>query len=230
MNFSKLDPAHVGELMMVALECDNPSSFFKTVVMDRANEVHFPELFKMLKISSGPTSEHHPAGETVFDHSMIVLDNASKISTDPVVRLAAMLHDMGKIATPANNHPHHYNHEDLGLPLIAKFCDRLCLSDEIKRICLVSSKNHMKVTMKKAVKWARLGMELETPRQLEALKKTIMADSGHDLSELLDKAFEIGHMTPEQLKLDTDGKSQLAIERMTEDAKVKLLQNILNHH
>jgi HD superfamily phosphodiesterase len=184
----------------------------------------------MLDIPSGPVSEHHPIGETVFDHSMIVLDNAAKMTTDPVVRLAAMLHDMGKIATPADNHPHHYNHEDLGLPLIARMCDRLGLSDEVKRICLVSSKNHMKVNMKKAVKWARLGMELETPRQLEALKKTMMADSGNDFSIVLDKAFEIGHMTAKQLGVDMQGKSQLAIERLTEDAKVKLMQEFLNHH
>lgn len=219
MNFNNLTAKHVGEIMMSALQEDSPSTFFKNIISDPANKKFFKEFFDMTNIPAGPTSEHHPAGETVFDHSMVVLDKASKISNDPVIRLAAVLHDMGKLATPADNYPHHYSHDRLGVTLINNFCNRLELDPEIRRICVNVSRNHMKTDMKKISKWLRLGMELESEKELEALKKVILSDSGKDMSDLLEKAYEVGHMTTQQL-----GVSKASIEQ----ARIRKLKELLD--
>ena len=213
MNFSKLNPEVVGQLMMEALADNDPLTFFNNIINDPANNIYFPELFKMTRIPAGPESIHHPKGETVFDHSMIVLDNACKLTTDPLIRLAALLHDMGKIATPADNYPHHYEHEKLGLSLIESFCDRLGLDDECKRLTMIVSRNHMK-DIKKISKWIKLGASLENERQLEALKKVVMSDSGRDMGEMLDRAYKVGHMTAEQLGVKENDIEQARIRKL----------------
>ena len=219
MNFSKISPDVVRQIMMDALSGNDPVSFFNDIVSDPANNIYFPEFFKMTKIPAGPESEHHPKGETVFDHSMIVLKKACSLTTDPLIRLAAVLHDMGKIATPSNNYPHHYQHEKLGLPLIEVFCDRLGLDDEAKKLTMIVSRNHMK-DIKKISKWIKLGTSLENERQLEALKKVVMSDSGRDMNDMLDKAYLIGHMTADEL-----GVKESALEQ----ARIKKLQNLINN-
>ena len=215
MNFSKLNPEVVGQLMMEALAGNDPVSFFKNIISDSANNVYFSELFKMTRIPAGPESIHHPKGETVFDHSMIVLDNACKLTTDPLIRLAALLHDMGKIATPADNYPHHYQHEKLGLPLIEQFCDRLALDNETKRLTMIVSRNHMK-DIKKISKWIKLGASLENERQLDALKKVVISDFSRDMGKMLDRAYKVGHMTAEQLGVDEAAIEQARIRKLNE--------------
>jgi 23S rRNA maturation-related 3'-5' exoribonuclease YhaM len=211
MNFKNLNAKHVGEIMMSALEGDDPVSFFKDVISEPENKEFFKEFFDMTEIPAGPESEHHPKGETVFYHSMNVLFNAIKISKDPVVRLAAVLHDMGKLATPTDNYPHHYNHDKLGMDLINNFCNRLELDPEVRRICINVSKNHMKTDMKKISKWLRLAMEMESEKELDALKKVIISDSGKDMSEILDKAYKVGQM------------------KISEQEKIKVLKNMLDN-
>ena len=218
MNFSNLNPEVVGQLMMEALAGNDPASFFKNIISDPANNIYFPELFKMTRIPAGPESVHHPKGETVFDHSMIVLENACKLTTDPLIRLAALLHDMGKIATPADNYPHHYQHEKLGLPLIEQFCDRLALDNEAKKLTMIVSRNHMK-DIKKISKWIKLGASLENERQLDALKKVVMSDSDRDMGKMLDRAYKVGHMTAEQL-----GVNEVAVEQ----ARIRKLNELIN--
>ena len=222
MNFNDMTARHVGEIMMEAMEGSDPSSFFKAVVNDKSNFKYFPEFFKMLDIPAGPESVHHPKGETVFDHSMIVLDNAVKETKDPVIRLAAALHDMGKIATPADNYPHHYAHDSLGVELVRKFCERLELDEETNNICQQASAYHMK-QYKKEVKWVRLGFKLKTERELESLKRVIKADSDNDLSGVLDLAFKVGHMTNEELGLDDPNEQQV------ECAKIIMFKELLNN-
>jgi tRNA nucleotidyltransferase (CCA-adding enzyme) len=61
------------------------------------------------------------AGEDLWDHTLRTVDAAP--ATNPVVRLAALLHDIGKPATAADGH--FYGHEKVGAELARAFLERL---------------------------------------------------------------------------------------------------------
>lgn len=211
MSFSNLNPEIVGQLMMEALAGDDPVSFFKDVVNDHANNIYFPEFFKMMEIPSGPESEYHPKGETVFDHSMAVLNGVCQLTDDPFIRLAAVLHDMGKLATPADNYPHHYYHESLGVGLVINFCKKFGFSSRLSNICVNVSKHHMKRSMKKPSKWLKLIKDFDDRRGLEALKIVILVDGKTDISYQIEKALEV---------------SKIKVKANT---KVSILKNMLDN-
>ena len=45
MNFSKLNPEVVGQLMMEALADNDPLTFFKNIISDPANNIYFPQSY-----------------------------------------------------------------------------------------------------------------------------------------------------------------------------------------
>ena len=52
----------------------------------------------------------HPEIDTGV-HTMMVLEQAAQLSDDPVVRFAALTHDLGKGTTPPSEWPRHIAHE-----------------------------------------------------------------------------------------------------------------------
>jgi putative nucleotidyltransferase with HDIG domain len=59
-------------------------------------------------------------GEDLWDHTLRTVDAAAN---EPVLRMAALLHDLGKPATAADGH--FYRHEGVGAELAEAFLDRL---------------------------------------------------------------------------------------------------------
>jgi len=77
----------------------------------------------------------HPEIDT-GDHTMMVLACAAKRSHEPEVRFAALVHDLGKGATPPAKWPSHHGHEEKGVKLIEELCERLKAP---KRFCELAS-------------------------------------------------------------------------------------------
>lgn len=79
--------------------------------------------------------KYHPEGD-VYTHTLLALECADKIIRDPMVKLALLVHDVGKpIALEKNNGEHAGGHEVIGEQMAEKICRRLRLStDEIKLI------------------------------------------------------------------------------------------------
>ena len=72
-------------------------------------------------------------GEDLWDHTLRTVDAAAEAGSDGVVRLAALLHDIGKPATAADGH--FYGHEAVGAELAAKLLRRWHLPREtIERV------------------------------------------------------------------------------------------------
>ena len=67
-------------------------------------------------------SQNKIPGEDLWDHTLRTVDSAAN---RPVVRLAALLHDIGKPATAADGH--FYHHDTVGADLAEQFLDRLHL-------------------------------------------------------------------------------------------------------
>jgi len=96
----------------------------------------------MADVPAGP-DEHHGEG-SVLQHTVLVAEEMAQLHPDdPVATLMAWSHDIGKIATPAEDLPHHYNHDARGAELIRELPDGW-LSEEATQIAAETAKQHMR--------------------------------------------------------------------------------------
>jgi tRNA nucleotidyltransferase (CCA-adding enzyme) len=117
-----LVPERVFAELSKALEEDIPSVFFRVLRACGALARLFPEIDALFGVPQPPV--YHPEIDTGV-HSLMVLDQAARLSPDPVTRFAALTHDLGKALTDPARWPRHRGHEKLGLPALARLCDRL---------------------------------------------------------------------------------------------------------
>ncbi|AEF99167.1 multifunctional CCA addition/repair protein [Methylomonas methanica] len=115
-----------------ALTETTPSAFFQTLKECDALAVIFPEIYALFGVPQPP--KYHPEIDTGV-HSLMSLTMASKLSGKPEVRLAALLHDLGKALTDPQKWPSHHGHEQIGLPVLEGFCDRLRVPKVYKTLC-----------------------------------------------------------------------------------------------
>lgn len=92
----------------------------------------FPEIDALFGVPQPP--KYHPEIDTGV-HSLMALTQAAKLSAKPDVRLAALLHDLGKALTKPEHWPSHHGHERKGLPVLEKFCRRLRVPKAVKTLC-----------------------------------------------------------------------------------------------
>lgn len=113
--------AHLsGERLAVELErilaAERPSVGLRLLEETGALVAMAPELAAQSGIAQSKV-----AGEDLWDHTLRTVDAADR--DRPVVRLAALLHDLGKPATAADGH--FYGHETVGAELAGDVLDRL---------------------------------------------------------------------------------------------------------
>jgi len=126
-----LIPERVWAETVKALSEKSPTAYFETLRSCGALAVIFPELDALFGVPQPAT--YHPEIDTGL-HSMMVLRQAAKLSDKALVRFAALLHDLGKAATPREQWPHHHGHEQLGLPILEHFCQRLRVPKQFNRL------------------------------------------------------------------------------------------------
>ena len=115
-----------------ALREKTPAAFFETLKACGALAVIFPEIDALFGVPQPP--KYHPEIDTGV-HCMMTLTQAAKLSAKPEVRLAALLHDLGKAITKPELWPSHHGHERKGLPVLEKFCRRLRVPKTVKILC-----------------------------------------------------------------------------------------------
>lgn len=74
----------------------------------------------------------------------MVIDQAARLTPDPEVRFAALVHDLGKALTPRDNWPRHFDHEQLGIPVVKNFCNRLRIPNRYRKLALAVCRHHLK--------------------------------------------------------------------------------------
>lgn len=109
-----------------------PAAFFQVLKDCGALQVVFPEVDALFGVPQ--PEKYHPEIDTGV-HSLMVLEQAARLSEKPEVRLAALLHDLGKALTPSQHWPSHHGHEQKGLPVLAKLCERLRVPNNFKSLC-----------------------------------------------------------------------------------------------
>jgi tRNA nucleotidyltransferase (CCA-adding enzyme) len=122
-----------------ALAASAPQAFIQTLRACHALTVILPEIDALYGVPQPP--EHHPEVDT-GKHIELVLEQAAKLSPDPVVRFAALMHDVGKGATPPNLWPKHHGHEEKGVELVKKCCERLKVPNHFTALALAVTQYH----------------------------------------------------------------------------------------
>jgi tRNA nucleotidyltransferase (CCA-adding enzyme) len=134
-----LVPERVWQEMERALGEDDPAQFFDTLRACGALARLFPALDKLWGIPQ--PALHHPEIDTGI-HTMMVLSAAARLSTDKVVRFAALCHDLGKGETPAEVWPKHHGHEARSAKLLADWCKQYGVPNEYRELALAVAEYH----------------------------------------------------------------------------------------
>ncbi|MCS0580815.1 multifunctional CCA addition/repair protein [Massilia pinisoli] len=102
-----------------------------------------PELDALWGVPQPPL--HHPEVDTGV-HMMLVIDYAAERGYDLPVRFAALMHDLGKGATPPEHWPKHHGHEGIGPRLITDLCKRLRVPAECRDLAVMTAREHGNVS------------------------------------------------------------------------------------
>lgn len=135
-----LVPERVWQETQRALEMPVPSQFFEVLREGNALPVIFPEIHALFGVPQ--PEKWHPEIDTGV-HTMMVLDQATQLSEDPVVRFAALVHDLGKATTPTHELPRHVAHEERGVGIIEELCDRLRIPNAYRELGVLVSRYHL---------------------------------------------------------------------------------------
>jgi tRNA nucleotidyltransferase (CCA-adding enzyme) len=127
------------ELQRTLADEDTPSRFFEVLRGCGALDRIFPEIGALFGV---PQPKHHHPEEDTGTHVLMVLDQAARLSPDPQVRFAALVHDLGKGTTPEQEWPKHHAHEERGVELTRALCERLRVPAEYRDLALHVTRYH----------------------------------------------------------------------------------------
>jgi tRNA nucleotidyltransferase (CCA-adding enzyme) len=123
-----------------ALRTDAPQVFFRILKDCHALEKLFPEINNLFGVPQ--PEKHHPEIDSGI-HTLMVLEQAAKLTPDPVTRFAALMHDLGKGTTPKEEWPKHIEHEEKGVPLINQLCNRLRIPNDYRELSIHAARYHL---------------------------------------------------------------------------------------
>ncbi len=135
-----LVPERVWQETVRALGEATPTRFFEVLRDCGALARLFPELDRLYGVPQ--PAEHHPEIDTGV-HTMLVLQQAARLSPDPRVRFAALVHDLGKGITPQDEWPKHKEHEARGVPLVEDLCQRLRVPNDFRDLAILVTRYHL---------------------------------------------------------------------------------------
>lgn len=157
------------------LKADHPSVYFKE--LRRMNQLtdFFPELKNLIGVQQDPT--HHPEGD-VWNHTMIVIDNAEKVRDEVSNPLgffyASAFHDVGKAAAARYDEKKGrwtaIGHVEAGMPFVHNALKRLTndrhLIYYVENMVSKHMDPHMMVENSSVKKTNRLLDSVKSPRDL----------------------------------------------------------------
>ena len=130
----------VWQEMFKALNEKNPEIFIQTLRDCGALQKLLPEIDCLFGVPQ--PEKYHPEIDTGV-HTLMVLHQACLISNDAATRFAALCHDLGKGITPKDKWPAHHGHEDGGVPLVEKLCDRLRIPNDFRDLAVITARFHL---------------------------------------------------------------------------------------
>lgn len=134
-----LVPERVWAELERALGEKKPVRFFAVLRDCEALGKLFPELERLYGVPQ--PEKHHPEIDTGL-HTMMVLEQAARLSDDPCVRFAALMHDLGKGDTPADQWPQHIGHEARSVELVRNICIRFRIPNDYRDLAVLAARYH----------------------------------------------------------------------------------------
>ena len=160
-----LVPERVWQEMKKALGERSPSRFIEVLRDCGALVRILPELDRLFGVPQ--PEEHHPEIDTGI-HTLMVLQQACRLSDDTEVRFAALMHDLGKGVTPVSEWPHHIEHEARGAKIVLDVCKRLRIPNEYRDLAERTARFHLHYHRALELKPSTIVKTLE---QLDAFRK-----------------------------------------------------------
>ena len=152
-----------------------PDMFIRVLRNCGALKLILPEVDRLFGVPQ--PVKYHPEVDTGL-HILLCLQQAAKLTDDPVVRYAALVHDVGKGVTDKAKWPSHYAHETLGLPLQADISKRLHVPNEFSKLAALVCEHHTKLHRIKELRPApllKLIEALDGFRRPERVQKFLLA-------------------------------------------------------
>lgn len=121
--------------------------------------------------------KHHPEIDTGV-HVMMTIDYAAKQQFSLPVRLATLLHDLGKGTTPIDKLPRHIGHDERGAKLVKEVSKRLRIPNDCRDLAYIVAKFHIKEHQVLAMKPSTLLkflIDLDAIRQPDRFEAFIQA-------------------------------------------------------
>lgn len=137
-----LSPERVWAELEKTLASAHPVRGFEVLRACGALAVLLPEVDRLFGVPQ--PEQYHPEIDTGV-HIMLVLDQAAARSDDPLVRFAALTHDLGKGTTPTARLPSHHGHEARGAKLVTALCARLRVPNTYRDLARLTAEFHTHV-------------------------------------------------------------------------------------
>ena len=152
-----------------------PGVFVQVLRDCQALRIVLPEVDQLFGVPQ--PAKYHPEIDTGI-HTLMCLEQASRLTEDPVTRYAVLIHDVGKGVTDSSKWPSHYGHESLGLKLQAAISNRLHVPREYSQLAAIVCEHHTKmhrVAELRATTLLKLLTSLDAIRRPERLDKFLIA-------------------------------------------------------
>ena len=143
----------------------NPEVFIEVLQQCCALKIILPEIDALFGVPQ--PIEHHPEIDTGV-HTIMVLQQATLLSNEPITRFAALCHDLGKALTPKDKWPSHHGHEAGGIKPIKQLCKRLRVPKNFQELACITAEFHLHVHRAYEIKKSTL---LRTIEKLDGLRK-----------------------------------------------------------
>ncbi|HLS98874.1 MAG: multifunctional CCA addition/repair protein [Porticoccaceae bacterium] len=137
---SHLTPERVWAETHKALGEASPWIYIEVLRQCGALAVLLPEVERLFGIPQ--RADYHPEVDTGI-HTLMTLEQAARLSADPRVRFAALVHDLGKGTTSADILPRHIGHEERGIPLVNALCDRWRIPNDFRELAIPVTRLHL---------------------------------------------------------------------------------------
>ncbi len=86
-------------------------------------------------------AKHHPEIDTGV-HVMMVIDYAAAQHYNLPIRVAGLMHDLGKGSTPPEEWPRHHGHEERSVELVEQVCRRLKIPNDCRDLAVMAARDH----------------------------------------------------------------------------------------
>ncbi|MDP1708536.1 MAG: multifunctional CCA addition/repair protein [Gammaproteobacteria bacterium] len=134
-----LVPERVWVELERALAEKTPTRFFEVLRACGALQRLLPEIARLYGVPQ--PQNHHPEIDTGL-HTMMVLEQATRLSPDPRVRFAVLMHDLGKGTTPQEQWPRHIGHEARSVELAQDICTRFRVPNDYRDLAVLVARYH----------------------------------------------------------------------------------------